>query len=199
MSWHASQGHMEWLLSSARKRDRFLFLSLFAIFILSLDVVAIFSWCFIFIFFQFFMCYIASWLSPYLKKKRFINVFFIWILLHVYIYRYIHIYTYLINVFLSTLHTYIYLFCLRGRKDLVCFTRWLVSCVFFFLDVSLPFLWVHFVSFLLDRIDSEASPALRRAATLLAAEDGQAAEPQGGHDHTHHVVRQEEHEAWILV
>jgi hypothetical protein len=44
----------------------------------------------------------------------------------------------------------------------------------------------------LRRIDSEAGSGVRRAATVLTTKDGQAAESQGSHDHSHHVVRQEE-------
>ena len=53
--------------------------------------------------------------------------------------------------------------------------------------------------FSLDRIDSQTGAAVRCAAALLATENGKTAEPQGSHDHTHHVVREEEDETRILV
>lgn len=50
-----------------------------------------------------------------------------------------------------------------------------------------------------NRIDSQAGAAMRCSSTLLATANGKTVEPQGSHDHTHHVVRKEKDEARILV
>lgn len=70
---------------------------------------------------------------------------------------------------------------------------WPQSLIFFSLNIYI-FYWTN-----PRRIDSQTGAAVWRTASLLATENGQTAEPQGSHDHTHHVVRQEEDEAGILV